>query len=351
MTPAEDSPRAGAERLLEKLLRHEDLSEEEAGTIVELLMGGNLADAQAGGLLAALSSKGETVPELLVFARALRLRSTPFLRETTADALDLCGTGGAPRPTFNVSTVSAFVVAAAGVPVAKHGNVSARGTCGSSDLLEALGLPVRTSISFAEESFRRHHLAFLHAPLYHPATRGVAKLRQALGVRTIFNQLGPLTNPSGVRVQVVGAHSMEYAEHAVQVLLQLGCVRVLGVHGLGGTDEFSPQEPSEVVVGGKGGMERLRVEPPGYLFPEERIGSWAPLPPTEAAGETVRLLQGGMGSRRGAILLTSGAALWLSGKVGDLREGVEVARGAIDSGAAREKMLSLQALSAEGAWT
>ncbi len=339
-----------ASRWLAKLSRREDLSAEEADGLVAALIEGSLPDPQAGALLTQLSAKGESVEELVRFAAAMRLRATPFLPTLTDRAIDLCGTGGAAIPTFNVSTVSAFVVAAAGVPVAKHGNVSTRGPCGSSDLLEALGLPIRTSVAFAEESYRRYGLAFLHAPLYHSATREIARIRRSLGTRTIFNLLGPLTNPSSARTQVVGCFSTAYAGQAVAVLRALGVPRSMAIHGLDGTDEPSPTGLSEYVRSREDAPESGQIDPVTLLAPEERAGGWEARTPTESAAEARRILSGGAGSTRGAVLLTAGAALWTIGRAPDLAEGVREAREVLDSGSPQEKMLSLQALSIEREW-
>ncbi|HKS59234.1 MAG TPA: anthranilate phosphoribosyltransferase, partial [Thermoplasmata archaeon] len=177
---------------------------------------------------------------LRTFARTMRARAVPFRETPASRTVDLCGSGGAQRATFNVSTTAAFVVRAAGILVAKHGNRSARGHTGSTDLLEALGLPVADSVEFARESFRRFGLAFLHAPLFHPATRRAASVRRQLGVPTVFNLLGPLTNPARVRCQLVGCADPKSAAVLAQVLPQLGVRRGLTVTGKDGSDEWDP---------------------------------------------------------------------------------------------------------------
>ncbi len=204
--------------LLEALLRREELSGREVDRLVGLLIDPARSDVERAALLVALRAKGESVGEIAAFARALRARATPFPGPRAAGAVDLCGSGGATRPSFNVGTVGAFVVRAAGVPVAKHGNRSARGAeggwAGSSDLLEALGLPFLSSREYATASFERERITFLHAPLYHPATRAVIPVRRALGVPTVFNWIGPLTNPAAVRYQLVGCPTPAIAGHA-----------------------------------------------------------------------------------------------------------------------------------------
>ncbi len=336
---------------LRRLQDHRDLSPSEAYRLAEHLAAGALPDALAGALLAALAAKGEGPEEIFAFASFLRHHARGFLPGEVGEAVDLCGTGGAPHPTFNVSTVSAFVVAAGGLPVAKHGNSSARGPCGSSDLLEALGLPVKTSLPFGTVSFRRERLAFLHAPLYHPATARVVPIRRALGVRTIFNLLGPLSNPAPVRTQVVGCFDAAYARTASRLLPRLGVPRSLTFTGEGAVDEFLPGGWTlGIVRRGNRGTTR-RIDGRGYLDARERRGPIGPLPPPQAAREAERLLSGGGTARRGSVLLTAGAAFWVSGKEGTLREGVERARELLDGGQALGKLRALQALAKGRTWS
>lgn len=336
---------------LRKLVAGQDLTPIEVDGIVGGLLDGSLPDPLAGALLAALATKGESVEEIRAFASHLRQRARPFLPDETRVALDLCGTGGAPTPSFNISTLGAVVVAAGKVPVTKHGNVSARGPCGSSDLLLALGLPVTTSIAFAEASFRREGLAFLHAPLYHSATTKVGPLRRTLGIRTVFNLLGPLTNPSSAKTHVVGAFSSEYAEKAREVLTRDGATAVAAVHGGDGTDEFTSKAPSKVLLARGERREEVLVDPAKHLRPDELDGDLASLPPPASAALAVKILQGGRGARRGAILLTAGLAFWVSGAARDLGDGIEAARSIVDGGEAHRKLAALQSLAQEAAWT
>jgi anthranilate phosphoribosyltransferase len=280
----------------------------------------------------------------------MRRRAVPFELPGRKTAIDLCGSGGARCRTFNISTVSAFAVAGAGQPVIKHGNRSARGPCGSSDLLEALGLPVTTSAEFARESFRREHLAFLHAPLFHPATRSVARARKILGIPTVFNMLGPLVNPAGVPFQVVGVDSPATALRMAEILPRLGVRRGLSMSSEEGADEFSPKRRTVgwAWIGSR--RRRISVEPSQFLPPEDRRGSWGPLNPPQAAEETERILAGGGGARRGAVLLTSGAALWITGRAPNLRAGVDRARVSLDSGVAEKRLHALQMLASTRRW-
>ncbi|MDE1820769.1 MAG: anthranilate phosphoribosyltransferase [Euryarchaeota archaeon] len=341
---------------LQHLVQGEDLGPEEAREVAEGLLTGAFPPEVVASLLTALAAKGESPEELYAFSSTLRARARPFPGPAEAGAVDLCGTGGAKTPTFNISTVSAFVLAGAGVPVAKHGNVSARRPCGSSDVLSALGLPVLRSVAFAEASWRKERLCFLHAPLFHAATRSVAPVRKALGLRTIFNQLGPLTNPAGVSTQLVGCFSREYARRVTPVLHRLGVHRSLAVHGKGGMDELSSKGTdwllrSVEASGEGGGATEVSIDPSTLLSPEERRGDLRPRSPGEAAELTRAVLSGeGDGAVRGAVLLTAGAAIWLHGSAPELPSGVALARSALQDGRALDKLQKLQALARSQDW-
>jgi anthranilate phosphoribosyltransferase len=340
--------------ILDRLLAQQELNARQVRLVVARLVDPSTDDLERAALLVALRAKGETPAEVQAFARELRRRSNAFPVPRADGAVDLCGSGGANTPSFNIGTVSAFVVRAAGVPVAKHGNRSARGSvkgyAGSSDLLEALGLPITTSTGFALESYRRYQLAFLHAPLYHTATSAVVSVRKGLGVPTIFNQLGPLTNPANVPYQVVGCPEPVVAERVAHILPNLGVLAGLAVAGDGGTDEFSPTGISRCVLWSRGRTTHRNIRASELLGPDDRRGSWAPLPAAAAADEANRLLAGGGGARRGSVLLTSGAALWISGRAPNLRAGVELAQLALDSGRAEALLRAMQELASERRW-
>lgn len=340
--------------LLDRLLAQKELGGAQVCGLVARLVDPATDDLERAALLVALRAKGETLAEVKTFARELRRRAVAFPGPRADGAVDLCGSGGARTPSFNVGTVSALVVRAAGVPVAKHGNRSARGAvsgyAGSSDLLEALGLPVTKSIDFARESYRRFGIAFLHAPLYHTATSAVMPVRRGLGIPTIFNQLGPLTNPAGVPFQVVGCPEPSVAERVARILPALGVRGGLAVVGNGGADEFSPTGSSSCVIWLHGYRTRRTVRAADLLESEDRRGPWGPLPAAAAVEETHRLLAGGGGARRGSILLTSGAALWVSGRASDLREGIRGAQLALDDGGAQALLGALQGLARERNW-
>jgi len=332
--------------LLARLLRSTELRPGEVRATFEALTAPNATDLERASLLVALTARGNRPAELVALAREMRRTAVAFPLSRGPAPVDLCGSGGARVPSYNVSTVSAFVVRAAGVPVVKHGNRSRR-VCGSSDLLDALGLPILTSRSFPRASYRRHGIAFLHAPLFHPSMAALGPVRAQLGVPTVFNRLGPLTNPARVRRQVTGAPDAATAREIPKMLRALGVDRGIAMASDDGCDEFSPRSATTGYLWSPGQSRPLRVRPADYLPPEDRRGSWGPLPAPAAAEEAERLLAGGGGARRGSILLTSGAAIWIAGRASNLAGGVERAREALDSGAAEDLLGRLRTLAAK----
>ncbi|HTT15757.1 MAG TPA: anthranilate phosphoribosyltransferase [Thermoplasmata archaeon] len=335
--------------VLARLLKREPLAPREIRTVFDRLVAPTTTDVERAGLLIALAGRSVRADELAGFAREMRRRATPFPIPPRERPVDLCGSGGARVPSFNVSTVAAFVVRAAGPPVVKHGNRSSTGLCGSSDLLEALGLPVTFSPAFARATYRRWRLAFLHAPLFHPATKAVGAVRRALGVPTVFNRLGPLANPAAVPYQVAGAPDPGTAELFAHALRRLGVRRGVTMASEDGCDEFSPRARTRIWSWGPGPPHPSRLVPERLLAPPERRGPWDPLPPPRAAVEAERLLRGGAGARRGSVLLTSGAALWCSGSARSIREGVEQARSVLDRGEALEMLERMREVAGGGA--
>ncbi len=316
---------------LARLLDERPLAAPDVRQVFGLLVDPRAEDADRAALLVALSARPRSRAELIAFAREMRRLARPFDVPRRDRAVDLCGSGGAPNPSFNVSTVAALVVRAAGGRVVKHGNRSRR-ICGSSDLLEALGLPVTGSAAFARATYGRLGIAFLHAPLFHPATAAVGPVRQRLGVPTIFNRLGPLSNPARPARQVSGAADVGAAAEAADALRGLGVARGITMSSDDGCDEFSPARPTTAFVWDRGSARRLRIRPERLLPREDRRGAWGALPPAAAAEEAERILAGGGGARRGSILLTAGAALWVQGRARDLSGGVARARESLDSG-------------------
>jgi anthranilate phosphoribosyltransferase len=327
-----------------RLLIPRRLSMQDARRVFDVLVAPPTTDAERAALLMALSARPDDGMEWATLAGEMRRRAVPFRPRGVERAMDLCGSGGAPRPSFNISTVSAFVVAAGGQPVIKHGNRSARGPCGSSDLLRALGVPVDASRAFPRITFERLGLAFLHAPLFHPATAAVAPARRMLGVPTVFNRLGPLSSPARVRTQVVGWSDRAQAGVVREALRRLGVRRGLTMTSDEGCDEFSPRQKTRVTWWAPGRSGAMMVDPHALLVAEDRRGPWGAQPPASAAAEAERILAGGGGARRGSILLTVGASLWIAGRARSMRAGVARATEVLDTGAPErllEKMREL----------
>jgi len=330
--------------VLAPLLSPTPLSRSAIRRTVDRLLAEDASEAERSAILVALASRRDSATELTGFANELRRRAVPFPVPRADGAVDLCGSGGARRPSFNISTVSAFVVAAAGVPVVKHGNASARGPCGSSDLLRALGLPIDGEPAFARECYRKHRLAFLHAPLFHPTTRAVGPARRFLGIPTLFNRLGPLSNPAHVPYQIVGVPNPPIARTMADALAQLGTRGALTMTSTEGCDEFSPRADTLAFQWTGRRVVRRVFRPEEHLPREDRRGPWGALPPSVAAEEAARLLAGGGGARRGSVLLTSGAAIWIAGRAGSFPEGIDIAREALDSGRAEELLEGLRSI-------
>lgn len=325
---------------LSRLIRRENLSEEEMSGLVGEIMSGTVTDAQIGAILAALASKGETFAELAGAARAMRRKATRI--QTNADVVvDTCGTGGDGLHTFNISTTAAFVVAGCGVTVAKHGNRSVSSKCGSADLLEALGVNLDAATEVVEEAVREIGIGFLFAPLFHKAMRHAARARKELGVRSIFNMLGPLTNPAGANCQLIGVYAPELTEMFAQALRLLGARRAFVVHGHDGLDEISVCAPTRISELNGGGITTYDITPDRVLGrtarPEDLTGG----SPEENARITRDILDGGQGPKRDVILLNAGAALAAAGVAEALKEGIEMAARSIDEGRARAKLEAL----------
>ena len=318
----------------------ETLSLEQARDAMGAVMDGEATPAQLGALLVALRMRGETVDELAGFATAMRAR---VLRvEAPAGAIDVVGTGGDRSGTFNISTAAAIVVAAAGVPVAKHGNRAITSASGSSDVLEALGIVVQQSPAEAAESLREDGFAFLFAPGFHPAMMHAGPTRREIGVRTAFNLLGPMTNPAGVSRLVVGAGDARAAPKMADVLRRLGTERAFVVHGEG-IDEL-PLDGSGVRYDvTPEGVSRAAVVPESVGLSRAPRAALAGGTPAENAAIVEAVLRGAAGARRDVVLLNAGAALELAGRAGSLGAGVALAAETIDTGAAADRLERLRA--------
>jgi len=320
------------------------LTHEEAGRTMAAIMSGGASDAQLGAFLTALKMKGETSEEIAGFAGAMRDLVVPV--GAGGDVLDTCGTGGDGRGTFNISTAVALVVAGAGVTVAKHGNHGISSACGSADVLTALGVRVDLPPAAAAAALDTLGISFLYAPLYHPAMRHVAKSRRELGFRTVFNLLGPLTNPAGAARQLIGVYDPALPEKVAAVLLRLGTRRAMVVHSLDGLDEISAAAPTKVAEVVDGRVKTYLLDPADYGLRGDstlyRGGA-----PADNAAIILGILRGERDGRRDIVLLNAAAALVVAGKVGDIREGLALAAASIDSGAALGRLEALRRFGAD----
>jgi anthranilate phosphoribosyltransferase len=315
------------------------LTRAEAEAAFTTLFDGDATPAQMGGFLMALRTRGETVDEIAAAASVMRAKCNAV--KAPAGAMDIVGTGGDGKGTLNISTATAFVVAGAGVVVAKHGNRNLSSKSGAADALTEMGLNVMVGPAVVEKCLAEAGIGFMMAPMHHPATRHVAPVRLELGTRTLFNILGPLTNPAGVKFQLTGAFSPALIRPMAEVLLALGSESAWLVHGGDGTDELSIAAPSKVAALEGGAIREFEVHPedaglPVHPFEQIMGGS-----PAENAAAFRALLNGRAGAYRDAVLLNSAAALVVAGKAADLKTGVQMARSSIDSGAARSKVDAL----------
>ena len=323
------------------------LTRAEAEEAFSILFAGDATPAQMGGFLMTLRTRGETVDEYAAAAAVMRARCIKVT--APAGAMDIVGTGGDGKGTLNISTATAFVVAGAGVPVAKHGNRNLSSKSGAADALGALGINVMVGPEVVQMALAQVGIGFMMAPMHHPAMRHVGPVRAELGTRTIFNILGPLTNPAGVKRQLTGAFSASLLQPMAEVLQALGSEAGWLVHGGDGTDELSIAAPSQVVALENGAIRRFTLHPEDAGLPvhpfEDLLGGEA----AENARELRAVLAGaGRPAYRDAVLLNAAAALVVAGKAAGLREGVEQARAAIASGAAAGKVSGLAALSPLG---
>ena len=330
---------------LQQLLDGRDLSRGDAREVMGEIMAGEATPAQIGGFLIALRAKGETADEITGCAEAMRAHVLA-VRPRREDLVDTAGTGGDGAHTINISTAAALVAAAAGAAVAKHGNRAVSSACGSADVLEALGFTLEQEPERIAQSIDELGFGFLFAPSHHPAMRHAAPVRKELATRTVFNVLGPLTNPAGARAQVVGVYSEQLVRTIAEVLAQLGARRAFVVHGAGGIDELSPVGLNLVAEVVDGAVLERTLDPeaelglPRCTVEELRGGS-----PAENAGALREIVDDADGGRRSAVLLNAAGAIAAAGHAADLREGLEVARQTVDSGAAAERLEQLVSFS------
>jgi anthranilate phosphoribosyltransferase len=313
-----------------------DLSEQEMAECMKEIMEGRVTDAQMGAFLMALRIKGETAEEIKGAVRVMREKVTAI--RAPEGVLDTCGTGGDMSHTFNISTATALVVAAAGVPVAKHGNRFVSSRSGSADVLEALGVKIDLPPEKVEKCLFETGFGFLFAPLFHPAMKFAIGPRREIGIRTIFNILGPLTNPAGARRQIVGVFAGKLTEPLAMVLGDLGGKDILVVHGEDGLDEITISNGTRVSRFRGGSIETFYVAPEDFGLGRADVESLLGGDRDENRRTLLSIFDGERGPRRNVVLMNAAAALVVAGKTEDFRDGALIASGAIDSGNARRKL-------------
>jgi anthranilate phosphoribosyltransferase len=325
--------------LLARVATGEVLDEQDAGAAFEVIMSGDATPAQIGAFLMALRVRGESVAEIAGAARIMRAKATPM--DAPPGAIDTCGTGGDASGTYNISTAAALVVAGCGVPVAKHGNRALSSQSGSADVLAALGVKIDADLGLVRESLWDNHIGFLMAPRHHAAMRHVAGVRVELGTRTLFNLLGPLSNPAGTRRQIVGVFAGQWVAPLAEVLGRLGAERAWVLHGSDGLDELTTTGPSQVAEWRDGALLTFEVTPELAGLPRAPAAALKGGDATANAAALRRLLDGEPGPYRDIVLLNAAAALVVAGRAGSLAEGVGLAARAIDGGAARSCLVRL----------
>ena len=325
---------------LHKAVEGRNLTETEASQALEEILAGDADPAVIGGLLTALRVKGETVDEIVGFARTMRAHAAPVECQSVRaeEMVDTCGTGGDGVGTFNISTVSAFVVAGAGVPVAKHGNRSISSQCGSADVLEAAGANVQLTPEQAAHAIDEVGVGFLFAPLIHPAMKHVQPIRRALKMRTVFNLLGPLTNPAGAGAQVIGVFDGSKVADVAQAIARLGVQRAFVVHGEDGLDEITTTGKTRVAEVANGSVTESAVTPADFGVDQADAASLEGGDREANALTLQRILEGARGPRRDIVVVNAAAALVAAGKAEDFAEGASLAAKSIDTGAALDKL-------------
>ena len=324
-----------------KLVDKTDLTGTESEAVMEEIMSGQATQAQIASFLTAFRIKGETVDEITGAARVMRNKATR-IKVNDPNVVDTCGTGGDRSHTFNISTAAAFVVAGAGVTVAKHGNRSVSSLCGSADVLKALGVNIDIPPERVERCVNEIGIGFLFAPLYHPAMRYAIGPRQEIGIRTIFNILGPLTNPAGAACQVIGVYSSHLTESLARVLLNLGARHCLVVHGSDGLDEITITGETIVSEGFRDEVKRYSIRPADFGMRTAAVEDLRGGSAEDNARILTRVLEGEKGPRRDIALLNAAAGILVSGKVPAFSEALKEAEKSIDSGNALAKLEALK---------
>ncbi|SDE92590.1 anthranilate phosphoribosyltransferase [Limimaricola pyoseonensis] len=319
------------------------LTREQAEAAFSILFDGDATPAQMAAFLVTLRMRGETVPEIAAAATVMRARCLKV--EAPEGAIDIVGTGGDGKHTLNISTAAAFVIAGAGVPVAKHGNRNLSSRSGAADALGQLGIQVMVGPDKVERGLREAGIGFMMAPMHHPAMKHVGPVRAEIGIRTLFNILGPLTNPAGVRRQVTGAYDPALIVPMAETLARLGSERAWLVHGGDGTDELSITAPTRVAELSDGRVEEFEITPADAGLPVHPFAAIVGGTPEENGRAMRALFEGAPGAYRDAVLLNAAAGLVVAGRARDLREGAALAAESIDTGAAKRAAATLAAIS------
>ena len=325
---------------IEKAVKKTDLREAEMMTAMEEIMEGNATPAQIAALITALRMKGETVEEVTGAARIMRQKATR-INACSTTIVDTCGTGGDSLNTFNISTTTAFVVAAAGIVVAKHGNRAVSSGCGSADVLEALGVNISVGQEIVEECIQQIGIGFLFAPKLHGAMKYAIGPRREIGIRTIFNMLGPLTNPAGATAQLLGVYDPRLTEMFADVLKNMGTKRAFVVHGLDGLDEVTLSRETRVAELKDGIIKTYNINPVDYFGQTYPLEAVCGGDPAVNAQITRNVLSGKNGARRNIVLINAALAIIAGEKAVDIKEGIKIASDCIDSGAAVKKLQAL----------
>lgn len=328
---------------IDTLVSGNSLTMEQAADVMKEIMDGEATPAQFGSFVTALRLKGETVEEIAGMARVMREKSVPV--SVSGPLVDTCGTGGDASKTFNISTTAAFVVAGAGIKVAKHGNRGMSSGCGSADVLDALGVKIELGAPEVEKCLEYVGIGFMFAPVFHPAMKYAAPSRREIGIRTVFNILGPMTNPAGAQSQLLGVFEESLVMKMAQVLCLLGCQHALVVHGEDGLDEITLGGKTTVCELKGEEISRYYIDPEDFGFPRIGLSSLRGGPPQENADILRRVLRGEKGPYRDIVLVNAAATLVAGDLAKDLEKGVRLASEAIDSGRAMEKLEGLITLS------
>ncbi len=318
------------------LIDHKDLTYEQANAVVNEIMNGETSQVQTAAFLAALAAKGETIEEISACAAAMRAHALPV--DYDGDLLEIVGTGGDGAGSFNISTTASLVIAAGGIPVAKHGNRAASSKSGAADCLEALGVNIDLSPEKCVELLKKIGICFFFAQKYHTSMKYVGPVRKELGVRTVFNLLGPLTNPGHANLQVLGVYAEDLVEPMAKVLYQLGVKRGMVVYGQDKLDEISVCAPTSICEFQDGNYRTYVIRPEDFGMKTATKDALKGGTPQENAQITKDILNGGQGAKRNAVLLNAGAGLYIGGKADTFREGVELAASLIDGGQAKQKL-------------